>query len=158
MLSIKLLFCWSVVPLLVCAIPAQSPLLAPSTWVHPGYVVDKAQLDFSKKQVGSKSQPWSNAYDKMLTDSDKYGKYATATRNSKATATVKCGPTTKPDIGCTDERGDALAAWANALAGYISGDSTFTKNAVELMNKWSHTIKGIFLLTIMILTRLLKYS
>jgi hypothetical protein len=129
-------------PLLSSAIPAPALNSAPSTWQHPGYVVSKSQLDFAKAQVQGKAQPWTAAYNKMLEDSDKYGKYATATRKSKATATVKCGPTTKPDIGCTDERGDALAAWANALAGYVSGDTTFTNNSVTIMNKWSHTIKG----------------
>ena len=57
---------------------------------------------------------------------------------------MKCGPTTNPDIGCTDERGDALAAWANALAGYATGEEKYTKSAVELMNKWSGVVKCMF--------------
>src|ERR1700710_1248940 len=115
MVSFTLIGLAALLPFLVVALPSPSSNYAPSTWTHPGYVVSKAQLDFAKAQVASKAQPWSNAYDQMLKDSDKYGKYATATRSSKATATVKCGPTTNPDIGCTDERGDALAAWSNAL-------------------------------------------
>jgi len=115
-----------------------------SVWQHPGVVVSRSQLDFVKAKVAAKSQPWSSALSKMLTDEDKYGKYASAKRSSKAQATVKCGPTTNPDIGCTDERGDALAAWANALAGYISSDETHTKSAISLMNKWSSVIKGKF--------------
>jgi len=113
-----------------------------SGWQHPGFVVSKSQLDFVKTQVVAKAEPWSSALSKMLQDEDKYGKYVSTTRSSKAQATVKCGPTTNPDIGCTDERGDALAAWANALAGYVSGDENHTKNAISLMNKWSSMIKG----------------
>lgn len=119
-----------------------TPQLAPAKWEHPGYVVNKPQLDFVKAKVASKTQPWTDAYNQMLKDSDKYGKYVSGTRTSKAAPTVSCGPTTNPDIHCTDERGDALAAWANALAWYVSGDEAYAKNAIGLMNKWSYTIKG----------------
>ena len=113
-----------------------------SGWQHPGYIVSKSQLEFVKTQIVSKAQPWSSALSKMLEDGDKYGKYASAERSSKAQVAVKCGPTTNPDIGCTDERGDALAAWASALAGYVSSDESHTKNAIALMNKWSGVIKS----------------
>jgi len=126
---------------LVLALPSPSGSFAPSTWQHPGFVVSKSQLDFVKTQLSSKAQPWTAAYEKLLTDKDKYGVYTSADRTSKAVAAVKCGPVTNPDIGCTDERGDALAAWANALAGYVSGDEKYTKNAITIMNKWSHIVK-----------------
>jgi len=118
-----------------------------SGWQHPGFVVSKSQLNFVKTQIEAKAQPWSSALSKMLEDEDKYGKYVSAKRSSKTQAMVKCGPTTKPDIGCTDERGDALAAWANALMGYFSGDASHTENAIALMNKWSSVIKGKFQLS-----------
>jgi hypothetical protein len=125
-------------------LPTEVSSFAPSKWQHPGYVASQSQLDFIKNKVATKAQPWTDAYNQMLKDSDKYGKYVSGTRTSKAAPTVSCGPKTNPDIKCTDERGDALAAWANALAWYVSGDSTYAKNAVGLMNKWSYTIKGIF--------------
>ncbi|CZR68632.1 uncharacterized protein PAC_18531 [Phialocephala subalpina] len=98
------------------SLPTKASQFAPAQWQHPGYVVDKAQLDFIKGQVANGAQPWTNAYNQMLKDKDPYGKYVSGTRTSDTTPTVSCGPTTKPDIKCTDERGDALAAWANALA------------------------------------------
>jgi hypothetical protein len=122
--------------------PAEVSTLAPSKWHHPGYVVSTSQLDFIKGKVAINAQPWTDAYNQMLKDSDKYGKYASGTRISQAAPTVSCGPVTNPDIKCTDERGDALAAWANALAWYVSGETTYAKNAIGLMNKWSQTIKG----------------
>ncbi|XMA07238.1 hypothetical protein WAI453_000029 [Rhynchosporium graminicola] len=39
------------------------------------FVVDKEKLDFVRAQVANKPQPWTNAYNQMLKDSDKYGKY-----------------------------------------------------------------------------------
>ena len=122
--------------------PPENVSFAQSSWAHPGYVVSKSQLDFIKGQVEAKAQPWTDAYNQMLKDSDKYGIYVSATRTSEATATVSCGPVTTPDIKCTDERGDALAAWANALAWYVSRDESYAKNAIGLMNKWSYTVKG----------------
>jgi hypothetical protein len=127
----------------------QRPLLhtgvfssAPSKWQHPGYVISQSQLHFVKSKVASKEQPWTDAYNQIMQDGDKYGKYVSGTRTSKAAPTVSCGPVTNPDIKCTDERGDALAAWASALAWYISGDPAYANNAIGLMNKWSYTIKG----------------
>lgn len=117
---------------------------APSSWQHPGFVISKPQLDFVKSQLSGKAQPWTDAYNKMLGDKDKYGAYVSATRSSKARATVECGPVTNPDIGCTDERGDALAAWSNALAGYLTGNEEYTKNAILYMNKWSTVVKCTF--------------
>lgn len=126
--------------------PTRASSFAPTTWQHPGYVVDKVQLDFMKAQVASGAAPWTAAYAQMLKDSDKYGRYVSGTRTSETVSSVSCGPTTNPDIKCTDERGDALAAWGNALAWYVSGDASYAKNAIALMNKWSYVIKGKLLL------------
>jgi hypothetical protein len=123
-------------------LPTEVSSSAPSKWQHPGYVISQSQLHFIKSKVASKEQPWTDAYNQMMQDGDKYGKYVSGTRTSKAAPTVSCGPVTNPDIKCTDERGDALAAWANALAWYISGDPAYANNAIGLMNKWSYTIKG----------------
>ncbi len=150
MLSFNIISAIAILPLLALASSLdQQPLVsanlscAPPKWQHPGYVVNQSQLDFFKSKVASKSQPWTDAYNQMLKDNDKYGKYVSGTRTSKAAPTVSCGPITNPDIKCTDERGDALAAWANALAWYVSGDAGYAKNAIGLMNKWSYTIKGM---------------
>lgn len=142
----------SLAPLLVLSAPAalQTPApdvnAAPTTWVHPGYVVDRSQLDFVKAQVAAGAQPWTSAYSQMLKDSDQYGLYATGTSGRKSTPTsnVGCGPTTNPDHGCTAERGDALAAWANALAWYISGNTNYAQNAIGLMNRWSYVVQSAF--------------
>ncbi|CZT11624.1 uncharacterized protein RAG0_15697 [Rhynchosporium agropyri] len=69
---------------------------APAQWVHLCFVVDKEKLDFVRAQVANKPQPWTNAYNQMLKDSDKYGKYVSGTRTSETVSNVSCGPTTKP--------------------------------------------------------------
>ncbi|THU91683.1 hypothetical protein K435DRAFT_820740 [Dendrothele bispora CBS 962.96] len=90
------------------------PSYAPATFKHPGVLIDRAQLDFIKGKVQSGQQPWTNAYHAMLNDP-----LASLTRKPSPTATVQCGPTSTPNIGCTDEREDSIAAYAMSLACYI---------------------------------------
>ena len=67
---------------------------------------------------------------------------ASLSRNPKPTKTVECGPTSTPNHGCTDEREDALAAYAMSLAYYISGSSQYAQKAISYMNAWSKTIQS----------------
>lgn len=99
--------------------PAEVSSSAPSKWQHPGYVISQSQVHFAKSKVARKEQPWTDAYNHMMQDGDKHGKYVSGTRTSKAPPTLTCGPVTNTDIKCTDERGDALAAWANTLPGVL---------------------------------------
>ncbi|KAF5361229.1 hypothetical protein D9757_010413 [Collybiopsis confluens] len=110
---------------------------APATFQHPGVLVDREQLDFVKAKVNAGDQPWNQAYNAMLTEP-----LSSLTRNPTPTATVECGPTSTPDIGCTNERQDALAAYAMSLAWYISGSSQYAQKAISYMNAWAKTIRG----------------
>lgn len=109
---------------------------APSSFKHPGVVFDKAQLDFVKSKVGGGEQPWTDAYNKMLSS-----KYGSTTRTPMPRATVDCGSNTNPDNGCTDEREDAIAAFTLSLAWYITGTAKYAEKAIEIMNAWAGTIK-----------------
>ena len=110
---------------------------APSTFKHPGVLVDQAQLDFIKSKVAANAEPWKSAYNAMLSDP-----LASRTRTPSPRATVECGPTSTPNLGCSDERQDALAAYANALAWYISGTSSYAQKAISYMNAWASKIKA----------------
>ncbi|KAL8688431.1 MAG: hypothetical protein Q9218_005660, partial [Villophora microphyllina] len=111
---------------------------APATFTHPGVLLNRAQLDFMKEKVAAKAQPWYDAYKAMLKDP-----LASSTRQPKPVATVACGSSSmNPNIGCHEERQDALAAYANALAWYISGTKSYATKAISFMNAWAKTIKG----------------
>lgn len=84
---------------------------AASNFKHPGVFLDSEQLDFIKSNVNSGAQPWKEAYDSMLSSP-----LGSTTRTAKPTSTVECGPTSKPDHGCSDEKQDALAAYTMSLA------------------------------------------
>ena len=57
--------------------------VAPATFTHPGVLVDRKQLDFVKAKVSAGAQPWTDAYNKMLSSD-----LASLTRPAKPRATV----------------------------------------------------------------------
>ncbi|WP_419992894.1 alginate lyase family protein [Streptomyces boninensis] len=109
---------------------------APASFTHPGVTVSKGQLDFVRGKVEAGAQPWKAAFDQM-----KASKYADLGRTPKPRAVVECGSYSNPNYGCTDEREDAIAAYTDALAWYITRDDRYAKKAIALMDAWSGTIK-----------------
>lgn len=108
---------------------------APATFVHPGVTVSKGQLDFTRDKVNAGAQPWKGAYDRMMAS-----RYADLNRTPKPRAVVECGSYSNPNHGCTDEREDAIAAYTQALAWYITRDERHAKKAIQLMDAWSGAI------------------
>ena len=116
--------------------PAPSVAAAPQNFTHPGVNLNTAQLDFVRGKVQAGAQPWKGAYDQMMAS-----KYASLSRTAKPRAVVECGSYSNPNYGCTDEREDAIAAYTDALAWYITRDDRYAKKSIELMDAWSGTIK-----------------
>ncbi|WP_225094712.1 alginate lyase family protein [Streptomyces sp. CoH27] len=110
----------------------QRAAAAPVAFVHPGVTVSAAQLDFARGKVLAGAEPWKSAYDQMMASA-----YASLSRTPKPRAVVECGPYSNPDHGCTDEREDAIAAYTDALAWYITRDARYANKAIELMDAWS---------------------
>ena len=120
--------------------PTTPPVVTPTTpsaggFVHPGVLVSRSQLDFVKAKVAAGAEPWKSAYNQMIGNG-----FASLSRTPKPRATVECGSYSNPDNGCTDERQDALAAYTDALAWYLSGNSAYAKESIKLMDAWSATI------------------
>ncbi|NKI42840.1 alginate lyase family protein [Streptomyces physcomitrii] len=115
---------------------AQRAEAAPADFAHPGVLVSKGQLDLAREKVGSGAQPWKSAFDQMMAS-----KYASLSRTAKPREIVECGSYSDPNYGCTDEREDAIAAYTQALAWYLTRDERHARKAIELMDAWSATIK-----------------
>ncbi|RYJ27753.1 secreted protein [Streptomyces sp. L-9-10] len=109
---------------------------APASFTHPGVNLNTAQLDFIRGKVQAGAQPWKSAYDQMMAS-----KYASLSRTAKPRAVVECGSYSNPNNGCTDEREDAIAAYTDALAWYITRDDRYAQKAIQLMDAWSNSIK-----------------
>lgn len=108
---------------------------APSKWVHPGAMISQSQLDFIKARVNGKEQPWLNAYNALLED-------VKVAQTPSPHVIVECGSYSNPDVGCKVERNDSIAAYGNALAWAISGETAYAQQAIKIMDAYSSTIKG----------------
>lgn len=115
---------------------APAVLAVPTAFAHPGVLNSRAQLDFVRTRVQAGQQPWKAAFDAMLAS-----RYGSLSRTPKPREIVECGSYSNPNLGCTDEREDAIAAYTHALAWYVTGDARYAKKSIELMDAWSARIK-----------------
>lgn len=126
-------------------------------FTHPGVVVTKPQLDFVKGQLATNAEPWTSAFNAAKTfPSDAGGAppgmlgYAphALTASSKtllnpavAAGYVFCGSVSQPDVHCTDEKEDGVAAYTQALLWYLSpagpDKDTYGQTAISILNAWS---------------------
>ncbi|WP_062204025.1 alginate lyase family protein [Streptomyces sp. NBRC 109706] len=109
---------------------------APASFTHPGVLVSRPQLDFVRARVQAGEQPWANAFNQMMASP-----FADQSRTPRPRAIVECGSYSNPNHGCTDEREDAIAAYTNALAWYITQDAQYARKAIQLMDAWSGVIQ-----------------
>src|SRR5882757_586459 len=121
--------------LLVVGSVSQQVGAAPAAFTHPGVLVSRAQLDYIRSQVNAGAQPQTQAYQAMMSDG-----LLSQSRQPTPRSVVECGPYSNPNLGCTNERQDALAAYGNALAWYITQNATYAKKAIALMDAWSGVI------------------
>jgi hypothetical protein len=117
------------------AIPASN--YAPSKWVHPGAMISQSQLDFIREKVTNHEQPWEDAYNALLSNAD-----IANPSDPSPPAIIECGSYSNPDVGCRAERNDSIAAYGNALAWAISGETRYAQQAIKIMNAYSSTVKG----------------
>jgi hypothetical protein len=106
-------------------------------FIHPGIIVNRAQLDEIKKRVATGVQPQKAAYDAI-----KASPLAALDYTPHPWATVECGERSNPNLGCKDEEGDAQAAYTQALLWSITGNEVYAKNAIKIMNAWSDKLTG----------------
>jgi hypothetical protein len=113
------------------------PVVGPTGFKHPGVVVSRGQLDFLKAKIAAGEQPWAGIADALKRQS-----YASPSHRAKPVPTVECGPYSNPSVGCADEWRDGMAAYAQALLWYVTGDAAYARNAIAIMNAWSSTLRG----------------
>jgi hypothetical protein len=77
----------------------------PAGFIHPGVLVNRAQLDEIKKRVAAGTEPQKTAFDKLKTDP-----LGALTYTPHPVATCACGPRSRPDLGCKAEQADSAAA------------------------------------------------
>jgi hypothetical protein len=109
----------------------------PAGFVHPGVLVNRAQLDEIKRRVAAGIEPQKSAFEAL-----KASPWGALDYTPKPRATVECGSNSNPDLGCKDEQRDSEASYAQALLWYITGDKRYAENAIKIMDAWSSTLTG----------------
>lgn len=110
---------------------------AKSVFVHPGILVNGAQLQEIKRRVAAGIEPQKSAFEALKTS-----KWGALDYTPKPRETVECGSNSNPDFGCKDEQADSEAAYGQALLWAITGNEAYAKNAVRILDAWSSTLKG----------------
>lgn len=113
------------------------PDTSPVPFRHPGVLLNRAQLDLLKQRVAAGTEPQKTAFAAMLASP-----FAALDYTPSPRATVECGSFSRPDLGCKDERRDAIAAYSQALAWHITGNVKYARNAIRIMNAWATTLTG----------------
>ncbi|MES1194732.1 MAG: alginate lyase family protein, partial [Opitutus sp.] len=103
----------------------------------PGVLLNRAQLEQIKQRVATGAAPQKAAFDALLASPLAALDYTPSPR-----ATVECGSYSKPDLGCKDERRDAMAAYSQAIAWHVTGTERYARNAIRIMNAWANTLTG----------------
>lgn len=113
-------------PALFVAIGLWSASASAMTFVHPGALNSKAELDFVKANIQAGAQPWKGKFDQIISSSY-------ATRGPHGRANINSG-----NNDANVSRDDAIASYTQALLWYFTGDETYAKRSIAILNSWSH--------------------
>ena len=95
------------------------------SFVHPGALDSKTELDFVKAKIKEGSQPWKGEFDRMKrSDHATRGPHGLAKLNS-----------TNHDAEVS--RDDATAAYSQALLWYFTDDAIYAKRSMAILNSWA---------------------
>jgi hypothetical protein len=106
-------------------------------WRHPGVLVNAQQLAFVRTRVRAGAEPWTSALQRARTS-----EVASLSWTPRPRALVECGASSNPNLGCSDERQDALAAYTHALLWNITQDEAHARKAIEILDAWSAVLTG----------------
>lgn len=108
---------------------------------HPGILVSLSKLESVKSKIDASAEPWASAYKAMDSVS-----WATTTWEPSPISMVRCEDPGHPEyaleVGCAEERDDALAAYSMALRWVYTKDQQFADQAIKIFDAWSSVLQG----------------
>ncbi len=110
---------------LVMAIGLWAASASGMTFVHPGALNSRAELDFVKAQIQAGVQPWKDEFDQM-----KGSGYATRGPHGLANINSR-------NNDANVSRDDAVASYTQALLWYFTDDETYARRSIAILNSWS---------------------
>lgn len=112
-------------PALMVALVSCATSASAMTFVHPGALNSKAELDFVKAKIRSGAQPWKGEFDRIKNSSyatrGPHGLLHLNSRNDDANVS----------------RDDAIASYTQALLWYFTDDESYAERSIAILNSWS---------------------
>lgn len=96
------------------------------SFVHPGALNSREELDFVKAKIQAGAQPWKDEFDRI-----KCSSFATRKPHGKTSINSQ---NNDDEVASRD---DATAAYTQALLWYYTGDETYARSAVAILNSWA---------------------
>ena len=118
---------------------AARPDAPTGAFIHPGLHVSRGQLDAVKAKITAGAQPWTALLARAQASS--YGNVDWVPHPVEIMRCGNGGDTT--NIGCTDSRRDALAAWTLALIWFHTGDRAYATAAIRILDAYATTLDEV---------------
>ena len=103
------------------------------TFIHPGMLQTRSDLELMKQKIDNGEQPWKDAYDRL-------SKSVSLDFQPEPFTHVIRGPYGRPSIGGKELSSSADAAYEHSLMWYITGDKSHARKAIEIINAWSSVL------------------
>ena len=98
---------------------------AAMTFVHPGALDSREELDFVKAEIQAGAEPWSGEFERIR-----------ASRFASREPHPLAGIDSKTDDASVS-RDDAIAAYTQALLWYYSGAQSYARGSIALLDSWA---------------------
>ena len=111
--------------LVLCSITATA-----QTFVHPGGLHTRTDLDRMKAQVAAGAHPWIDSWNALIV-------------HPKAQNTYTASAQANMGVSRQRASADAVAAYLNALRWYISGDTSYAACSRKILNAWAYAVNQV---------------
>jgi hypothetical protein len=105
------------------------------SFVHPGLLQNRKELDFMRQKVLAKEDPWKTAWDHLLAQP-----YSSLDFQPKPVAHVIRGSFGKNSVGDRQLMDGANAAYSQALQWFVTRDPVHARKAAQIIDAWSGTL------------------
>lgn len=103
---------------------------AAQSFVHPGGLHTKTDLDRMKTRVAAGSHPWIDSWNALIAHPKAQNTYTASARANMGTSRQRASA-------------DAVAAYLNALRWYISGDTSYAACSRKILNAWAYAVNQV---------------
>jgi hypothetical protein len=111
--------------------------VAQKTFIHPGVLLSLSDLQSARERLSGNIEPTASFMQTALHNYDITYK----PHGPPANGTISCGYYDSPNIGCSEEDDDIVAAYVQTLIFALNGNVSFASSAIRIINLYSSGLK-----------------